>query len=91
MECDRAVLDVFPSSAEALLGPQAEVDQDGRHIEEQERIARLNRLLAALGGSDAFERAPMRVQNVLTNGGCGRQVAGLFVCGQHAVPMIWSP
>jgi hypothetical protein len=33
----------------------------------------------------------MRVQNVLTNGGCGRQVAGLFVCGQHAVPMIWSP
>ena len=51
-DVDSAVLDVFPSQPEALLGPQAAIDQDGRHVAKQAPVAGFDRLPAALGGAD---------------------------------------
>ena len=75
----RTVPNVFPPKAEALFRPESAVDQDRCDVPEQVRIARFNRLLAALGGPNAFERTAVGVQDVVADGGCCVQVAGLLL------------
>ena len=47
-DVESAAPDMLPPQPEALFGPEAAIDQDRRDVPQQERIARLERLLATL-------------------------------------------
>src|SRR5690242_4488048 len=86
---DQVTLDVFPFQSKAFLWPESTIQQDGHHVAQQKRIARLDRSLSPLSRSYPVKGLLIRLENIQADPFGGFQVRLLFRKAQNAVSVCF--